>query len=171
MKKLNQKGFSHHLLIFALLALVVGAAGFAGWRIYKNKSFDAQAADYNYSDLTLKATAASGERSSIAVFVCKIETKTGFGTFDKLVFKFYSGSGLQANFSINTSLAGSNTGSFSIFVDGALKAYSIRTVYAWKHPDSIFTVYGKTSVINSTTPLRTYTGSMSVKTSTINYCY
>lgn len=43
MKKLNQKGFTHHLLIFGLLALVVGAAGFAGYRIWKNKNIDAQA--------------------------------------------------------------------------------------------------------------------------------
>ena len=46
MKKLNQKGFAHHLLIFALLALVVGAAGFAGWRVWSNKNIDAQAAGY-----------------------------------------------------------------------------------------------------------------------------
>ena len=46
MKKINQKGFAHHLLIFGLLALVVGAAGFAGYRVWKNKNIDAQAAGW-----------------------------------------------------------------------------------------------------------------------------
>jgi hypothetical protein len=52
MKKLNSKGFTHHLLIFVLLALVVGAAGFAGYRIYSNKKLDAQAERWTtlYSD-------------------------------------------------------------------------------------------------------------------------
>ena len=46
MKKINQKGFAHHLLIFGLLALVVGAAGYAGWRIYSAKKLDAKAAGW-----------------------------------------------------------------------------------------------------------------------------
>lgn len=169
MKKLNQKGFTHHLLIFGLLALVVGAAGFAGWRIYKNKNIDAQADTYNYSDLTLTTPAINwGGSGSLTILVCKIETKTGFGTFDKLVFKFYSG--IDAYFSVNTLFKGSNTGSFNITVSSTLNTTSIRTVYAWKHPDSVFTVYGKHSSYYDTSRLVDYAGSMTVKTSSINYC-
>ena len=68
MKKLNQKGFTHHLLIFAILALVVGAAGFAGWRIYKNKNIDAQA--YNWTRIAY-IPFGSGNRSAVSVFACK----------------------------------------------------------------------------------------------------
>jgi hypothetical protein len=44
--KLNQKGIAHHLLLIVLAVLVVGAIGFAGYRIYSNKKLDAQAAGW-----------------------------------------------------------------------------------------------------------------------------
>ena len=47
MKKLNQQGVGHHLMIIAIAVLVVGAVGFAGFRVYKGKNSDsAQAAGW-----------------------------------------------------------------------------------------------------------------------------
>ena len=43
MKGINQKGFGHHLLIIIVAVLAVGAAGFAGWKIYSAKKLDAKA--------------------------------------------------------------------------------------------------------------------------------
>ena len=43
MKKLDQKGIAHHLLLAVLALLVVGGTAFAGWRVYKNKSTSAKA--------------------------------------------------------------------------------------------------------------------------------
>jgi len=46
MKKLNQKGFTHHLVMFVILAVVLGAMGFAGYRVWQNKNIDAKAAGW-----------------------------------------------------------------------------------------------------------------------------
>jgi len=46
MKKLNQKGFTHHLVMFVILAVVLGAMGFAGYRVWQNRNIDAQAASW-----------------------------------------------------------------------------------------------------------------------------
>lgn len=45
MKKRNQGGFTHHLVLIAVAVLVVGAVGFAAWRVRKN-NIDAQASNY-----------------------------------------------------------------------------------------------------------------------------
>jgi len=49
MKKLNQKGFTHHLVMFVILAVVLGAMGFAGYRVWQNKNIDARAANWGSS--------------------------------------------------------------------------------------------------------------------------
>ena len=46
MKKINQNGFTHQLLIVGILVLVVGAACFVGYRTWKNKGIGAQAAGW-----------------------------------------------------------------------------------------------------------------------------
>jgi len=40
MKKLNQKGFTHHLLIVGVAVVVAAAVGFAGFRVYQKKNGD-----------------------------------------------------------------------------------------------------------------------------------
>lgn len=53
MKKLNQKGFAHVLLV-ALIALVVLAAGVAGYYVWKRQSLNANAENWNWQLLTVK---------------------------------------------------------------------------------------------------------------------
>lgn len=46
MKKANENGIVHHLVLIILLVLVAGGVGFAGWRVYQNKKMVASAATY-----------------------------------------------------------------------------------------------------------------------------
>jgi len=64
MKKLNQKGFTHHLVMFVILAVVLGAMGFAGYRVWQNKNIDAEA--YTY------ATVAKG--GGVAIRACHYQS-------------------------------------------------------------------------------------------------
>lgn len=43
MKKLNQKGFTNHLLLLGIIAVVVGVVSFGGYRVYKSRQIDAKA--------------------------------------------------------------------------------------------------------------------------------
>lgn len=47
----NQSGVIHHLLIIGLAILVIVGAGFAGYRVWKNKGIDAHAENYKYQTI------------------------------------------------------------------------------------------------------------------------
>ena len=49
MKKLSSKGFTSHLGMLVILALVLGAMGFAGYRVWQRRNINAQA--YRFSIL------------------------------------------------------------------------------------------------------------------------
>jgi hypothetical protein len=44
----DQRGIAHHLLLVVIAVLVVGAIGFAGYRVIKGRDIDAKAAGYTY---------------------------------------------------------------------------------------------------------------------------
>jgi hypothetical protein len=68
MKKLNQKGFSHHLMIVGAAVLVVAAVGFAGWRVYQGRSVEANAAGFGSS---------IGSDRGVAFYACKSTVTKG----------------------------------------------------------------------------------------------
>jgi len=71
MKKLNQKGIAHHLLIVGIAVLVVSAVGFAGFRVYKSKNSDsAKAAGY--------AQVLYGGSDYPSVYACKVSSTDAY---------------------------------------------------------------------------------------------
>lgn len=69
MKKLNQKGFSHHLMLAGAAVLVVAAVGFAGWRIFVAGGVEANAASYKWTDLSTRKTGCASTGATVCV--CK----------------------------------------------------------------------------------------------------
>lgn len=64
MKKLNQQGFTHHLLILGIAVVVVAAIGFTGWKVYQKNNGSSAKADtwrqvkyYGYGGSVTKSTA------------------------------------------------------------------------------------------------------------------
>lgn len=89
MKKLNQKGFTHHVVMFAILALVLGAMGFAGYRVWQNKNIDAKAD--NYSEIGSWRTGATLRACKVAVgsqWWIKVRADNPKGAKEKVSFGF-----------------------------------------------------------------------------------
>lgn len=65
MKKLNQQGIAHHLLIIFLAVAIVAAVGFAGYKVFNNKK-GTEAKAYSW---TLLASP-NGPTGTFAVYGC-----------------------------------------------------------------------------------------------------
>jgi hypothetical protein len=68
MKKLNQQGIGHHLMIVAIAVIAVAGIGFAGWKVYERQNSDEASALVGYTTLT--------EGGEIGVYVCKRDLGT-----------------------------------------------------------------------------------------------
>jgi hypothetical protein len=68
MKKLNQQGIGHHLMIVAIAVIAVAGIGFAGWKVLTNDEKDASADSYNWSVVN-SSYKVSG--STHVIYACK----------------------------------------------------------------------------------------------------
>ena len=112
MKKLNSRGFTHHLTMLVILAVVLGAMGFAGYRVYQRRNIDAQAATwrtlgtytnynptkaYTTNGLSFGKTLAAGTyRACISIVVVNGATKDANGSYGVL----YATGAFNVTFSI-----------------------------------------------------------------------
>jgi hypothetical protein len=84
MKKINQQGIAHHLLIVGLAVLVVGAVGFAGFRVYKSKTEKARAGSYK------QVISENAKGGTVSLMLCRDWSSDGSGQTYKAYLKNYS---------------------------------------------------------------------------------
>lgn len=93
----NQKGIAHHLLLVVTAVFVLGAVGFAGFKVYKSKN-DVNAKAAGWTSMGI----GGGSEGIISISGCKQSVNSAYGPLWKVQLRLSNGtnSSLTGNFQI-----------------------------------------------------------------------
>lgn len=136
MKKHNQNGFTHHILLVSVAVLVMGAIGFAGFRVYTSKNeINAKAASY-----PLAISIISGQAT---VRACKAGSYYKLYASNSSMSVVYFKVGANATKTLNPHTTATATASSGTYVNMSQKGSSYNNIMG-------VTLPGSTAVQNAT---------------------